>query len=318
MARARRARTQGDGRRCLAAPTFGRARHTRVRRGRHGRFARCGMADERRGSRPWAVLAVALALMALVTALSSASGHSRPVALQRRAQHAVPAKRTRSDAAQLSDRRSHTRTETRRLHALSTLATPAPRTPRIAEAGAAGAETPGGSAGRHRATGAASSRPATAGSGTPGTGFLEAADSWSPDTGSSLLPAASGSASGSASGAASGAGSGASGANGADTATSSPTGAYPGHASIEAPATSASFAALGGGTVSARAMWTDTPNLELEISCGGGVSATRTGSSELSLEVDDTHGTGSCTVTLSLPPGVRADVPFTLVVNPAP
>ncbi|MDA8075959.1 MAG: hypothetical protein M0Z40_12150 [Actinomycetota bacterium] len=273
------------------------------------------MADERRGSRSWAILAVALALMALVTALSSTSGHSRPVALQRRTQRTVPAKRTMSDTAQRAGRRSHAGLGSPRLRALSTLAAPAPKASRAADAGTG---TSAGSAGPHRATGAAFSQPDPGASGTPGTGFLEAADSWSPATGPSLLPAASGSASSSPSGSASGAASGAARSNGGGTATSPPTGAYPGHGSIEPPATSATFAALGGGTVSARATWTDTPDLELEISCGDGVSATRTGSSELSLEVDDTHGTGSCTVTLSLPPGVRADVPFTLVVDPAP
>ncbi|MHB1851171.1 MAG: hypothetical protein ACYCU6_03205 [Acidimicrobiales bacterium] len=65
-------------------------------------------------------------------------------------------------------------------------------------------------------------------------------------------------------------------------------------------------------------MWTGTSSLELEISCAGGVSATRTGSSGLSLEVDDARGSGNCTVTVSLPPGVQADVSFTLIVDPAP
>jgi hypothetical protein len=48
------------------------------------------------------------------------------------------------------------------------------------------------------------------------------------------------------------------------------------------------------------------------------VSTTRTGSSGLSLEVDDTHGVGDCTVTVSLPPGTLADMSLTLIVDPAP
>lgn len=84
------------------------------------------------------------------------------------------------------------------------------------------------------------------------------------------------------------------------------------------PARSASFAAAGGGTVSAQAFWTGTSELELDISCPGGVSATRVGTSGLSLEVDDDHGAGTCTVTLTVPPGVQDAVSFTLVVAPAP
>ncbi len=96
------------------------------------------------------------------------------------------------------------------------------------------------------------------------------------------------------------------------------TGEYPGNGSIDPPATSASFAATGGGTVSAQATWTGTATLELEIVCPGGLSVGRAGSSGLSLEIDDSNGAGTCTVTLSLPQGVQADVSYTLVVEPAP
>lgn len=244
--------------------------------------------------------------MALVTALSAASGHSRPVALQRRVQRTAPAQRTGGDAAQLSGRPPHAAPGTRGVRALSTLGTPAPKASRGAKAGTAGAGTSAGAAGPHP-TGATFSQPAPGSAGAPGPRILEAAASWSPPTGSDLLAASSDSAPSTGGSAGS-----------ADSATRTPTGTYPGHGSIEAPTTSAAFAALGGGVVSARAMWTGTPNLELEISCGGSVAATRTGSSGLSLEVDDARGLGSCTVTLSLPPGVQADVPFTLIVEPAP
>ncbi|HLW45090.1 MAG TPA: hypothetical protein VKR78_02660, partial [Acidimicrobiales bacterium] len=96
------------------------------------------------------------------------------------------------------------------------------------------------------------------------------------------------------------------------------TSAYPGHGSIAAPATAASFAAGGGGFVSATATWTGTSTLELEISCPDGVSVTRTGTAGLSVQVEDTHNSAACTVTLSLPSGLHADVSYTLVVDPAP
>ena len=64
------------------------------------------------------------------------------------------------------------------------------------------------------------------------------------------------------------------------------------------------------------ATWTGAATLELEIACPGGVSVARTGSSGLSLEVDDSIDAATCMVTLSLPPGVHADVSYTLVVQP--
>ncbi len=65
------------------------------------------------------------------------------------------------------------------------------------------------------------------------------------------------------------------------------------------------------------ATWTGSATLELEIACPGGVAVARRGSSGLSLEVDDSNDSATCMVTLSLPPGVHADVSFTLVVGPA-
>lgn len=70
--------------------------------------------------------------------------------------------------------------------------------------------------------------------------------------------------------------------------------------------------------MTAEATWSGTTSLELAITCPGGLSVSRTGSSGLSLEMDDSHGGGDCTVTLAEPPGVRADVSYVLVVSPAP
>jgi len=122
-----------------------------------------------------------------------------------------------------------------------------------------------------------------------------------------------------------GAGSGAQGAAGDTSAASTATtgrstaaGAYPGHGAITPPATSASYAAGGGGVVTVLATWGGTEELQVEISCPGGVSSARTGSSPLSLELDDGHGGGNCIVALRLPAGATAGVSFTLVVSPAP
>ena len=103
---------------------------------------------------------------------------------------------------------------------------------------------------------------------------------------------------------------------GTGTAAAPGTWTSPEHGRIEAPSTSVSYAAAGGGTVSGGATWTGAATLELEIACPGGVSVARTGSSGLSLEVDDSIDAATCMVTLSLPPGVHADVSYTLVVQP--
>jgi len=70
--------------------------------------------------------------------------------------------------------------------------------------------------------------------------------------------------------------------------------------------------------VTAAATWTGAATLELTITCPGGVSVSRSGPSGLSVEVNDRDGTGTCSVTLSLPPGTRASVTFTLTVEPGP
>jgi hypothetical protein len=261
------------------------------------------MADERRGSRALAVLAVALALMALVTALSSGGGHTNPVALHRSVEGTGPTTLPRG--------RSHSSGRG------NTAGTHAPRARGVLERSSLGsvhavravkdnARALADSANADVASTANAQPPAAPGSGTrrPGSS-LEPAGSASPAA-EPDLPAGSPRPKSTA-------GSGGSGS----TSITTPS-AYPGRASIDPPSTSASFAAAGGGAVSARAAWTGTPSLELEISCPGGVSATRTGSSGLSLELDDAYGGGDCTVTVSLPPGVQADVSFTLVINPAP
>ena len=140
--------------------------------------------------------------------------------------------------------------------------------------------------------------------GVSGAGSLQAATS-------TAAPTSGGSGSG-------GSGSGGSGSGGSGSGVTPTTGAYPGQGTIESPATSASFAAAGGGTVSANATWTGAVELELAISCPGGVSVSRAGASPLSLELDDRHGSGTCTVTLALLTGTRAKVAFNLVVQPAP
>jgi hypothetical protein len=90
------------------------------------------------------------------------------------------------------------------------------------------------------------------------------------------------------------------------------------HGTIAFPATSATVSAPGGSAVNATATWSGTPTLQLTITCPDGVSASRRGTSGLSLEVNDTAGgTGSCDVQLATPPSVRADVDFTLTVEPA-
>ena len=301
----------------LAAPWRHRVGRTRTRRGESA------VADERRGSRAWAVLAVALALMALVTALTSTPGRSSPAVLERPARGAAPAPRTRRDGADLPGGRgrgsgsgAHTARRaprvTRRLGSESFVGEPARNVPRAADAVVTGVSAQAAFASARRAAGLTPSPPHAAGAGgagTTGSGTIESTRSWSPatvpeaSTARSTPPSPTG-------------GSGSPPAIGA--ATGSFAGPYPGHTSIEAPATSVSFAARGGGAVSARAVWTGTPDLELGISCAGGVSATRMGPSGLSLEVDDAQGGGSCSVTVSLPPGVPAGVSFTLVVYPAP
>jgi hypothetical protein len=95
--------------------------------------------------------------------------------------------------------------------------------------------------------------------------------------------------------------------------------AYPGAGNIEYPTVSATYAAAGGGEITASATWTGTPTMQLSISCPDGIRATRSGASGLSVTVDDGAGGGtSCEVTLAMPPDVAATVSYTLDVDPPP
>ena len=322
MARARRARTRGVEGRRAEWPVRGQTR---------ARLVWHAMADPGRRSRAWAVLAVALALMALVTALSSTAGHRRPAepaaAFARAAAGTRPttlppgsgnlrptdrATRIAPDAQVPDGGRAGTGRWAARALEERALAPP-PASAVFTTTGNA-VPFPSATANRPSSNGgsssgsaspiaaAASSASSASQAGSPST---RAATSTSPPTQAGADSAGSGAG-----------GTGISGGSGMATAT--PSGAYPGRGSIEPPSTSVSFAAAGGGTVSAQATWTGVTDLELQISCPGGVSVTRAGASSLSVEVDDGHGTGTCTVTLSLMPGTHTGVSFTLVVDPGP
>lgn len=86
---------------------------------------------------------------------------------------------------------------------------------------------------------------------------------------------------------------------------------------VVGPGAAASFPAAGGGPISADATWTGAATMELSVSCPDGASAGRTGAPGLSVEVDDTHGNGTCTVTLALPPDESATVAYSLTIEPA-
>lgn len=93
-------------------------------------------------------------------------------------------------------------------------------------------------------------------------------------------------------------------------------GPYPGSGVLVWPATSVTYRAAGGGVVTAAATWTGAPTMTLSISCPDGVSLARSGSTGLSLEVDDTAGTGTCEVTLALPVVTPGSVSYTLTIEP--
>lgn len=95
---------------------------------------------------------------------------------------------------------------------------------------------------------------------------------------------------------------------------------YPGPGNIVWPTVSASFAAPGGGAVTAGVSWTGGETLELMVACPAGPSATRAGPSPLSVSLSDVGGGGTCTVTLALVSATVADPPvsYTLSIRPAP
>lgn len=285
------------------------------------------MADPGRRSRAWGVLAVSLALMALVTALSSTTGHGA----------------SDPSAAALDRTSSGTR---------ATVGSQAPRTSGPARSGsgrgrpASSAHTGTGHAGRaapHQSgavgaggrepTGRAATTTLDAGSAashitqmfvtSAGGTRLGPVTTDNPPTGGSSPPggvagapaAPASSASGSPSGVGTSPSTTPTAASGGGASSS---GVYTEHGAIEPPATSATFEVAAGGTVAATATWTGAAELELGISCRGGVSTARSGRSPLSLEVEETIGSGSCAVTLATMPGSRADVSFTLVIDSAP
>lgn len=286
---------------------------------------RVAVADHGRRSRAWGVLAVSLALMALVTALSSTTGHRGPArpkeSLARSTQSTRPPTRTRAT----SGRHRHTATSPSNGHAAAPRRTSAEKTARRAAGGPAG-EAARGSAGTRALGGtgvlaSAPSVPAAFGtSGVAPSSPIAATNPLEEVVTSQVLPASSATSTPSreTSSSSSAAPSPSGPSRSTQPRTDQASGAYPGRGSIVAPATSASYAAMGGGIVSAQATWSGSGDLELDISCPAGLTVTHTGTSGLSLEIDDGHGAGTCTVTLSLLPGTHADVSFTLVIDPAP
>jgi hypothetical protein len=304
------------------------------------------MGDPSRRSRAFGVLAVSLALMALVTAISSAtsrrSAPSAAVALARQRPDTIPAlghtqRGSPATSPPVERPRHPPRTITagaRKLQRSGPHAAGRALTARSHPGPAAG--QPGGplrlggsatSASSLFATAAAesplSSHPAHA-AGTS-TSDLEAgprsvAQAPAPNDGGTEGTAATAPVHTTTSGSSLHAGTSASRtsvAGSAGTPSSRTGGVYPGTTSIVPPATSASFPAAGGGTVTASASWSGGEDLELAISCAGGLSVTRVGASPLSIELDDQHGTGTCTVAIALVKG-SARVQVTLVIQPAP
>lgn len=108
-----------------------------------------------------------------------------------------------------------------------------------------------------------------------------------------------------------------------DTTTTAPVGAETpatitaSHSGTISPTQSVTFSASGGGQVTAAATWSGATTMELSISCPGGVQATHTGASPLSVVVDDTHGTQPCTATLAMLPGERGSADYTVSVEPS-
>lgn len=287
-----------------------------------------------RGGRPkaWGVLAVSLALMALVAALSSTAGHRATTPLASSTPRAAPEPTRRRAVAQRTASSSGGDT--------SVSGSRPAGMPAIGRRGVRRVpHEPRGHAGRqHTATVAGSVQaPAVHLASTPAAGSLAATGigaqvatsvaraegSSAPSaegTGAGASPAlVSGSGATGTTGSSSAAGSTAATANSSPGATTptGPTG--PLHrGSLSFATTSATVSVPGGSTVNATASWSGTPTLQLTITCPDGVSASRRGPSGLSLEVDDTAGgPASCDVRLSTPPGVRADVAFTLTVEPA-
>jgi hypothetical protein len=72
--------------------------------------------------------------------------------------------------------------------------------------------------------------------------------------------------------------------------------------------------ATGPGLVRATASWTGAPSLTLSIDCAGDGES---GTGASGLVVTAQSGGGTCSVTLALPQGVQATVPYTLDIESA-
>jgi hypothetical protein len=267
------------------------------------------------GARPraWGVLAVALALMALIVALSSTAGHE-PLApsATKGASRTTNERAGPNGSASPSTSSTQPRRSGVRRAPLHAARTPSATTHQLGGRGVTGAG---------RATGGSSDALDLVGVlGLSGPTSKVAAANVTTRTGSPLSP---GSASPEATAGDANAGDDVSATTQAGPSVTSsdgataPSGADPGSGRIAPPQTSATFGAAGGGLVTAEATWEGSPTLELSVTCAGGVSVSRTGTSGLSVEVDDSGGSGTCQITLSLPQGVTASVTYTLAVEPA-
>lgn len=238
-------------------------------------------------SRAWAVLAVALALMALVSALSATSGTGHHDA---------------AGAPGAADTATSSGSHAGRGHGGAPMADPHHLAAPDSGAGAAPTTTT-------TSTTPSGTRPPTQGS--------------SPAAATSLGSPATVTTTATAQPATDGAATTPRTVDPAATPTSQvqePAARYPGVGNIAPPTVSAAYPAPGGGIVDATATWSTTAVLVLSIACPGGLGATRSGTSPLSLSVDDTAAAGTCTVTLGVP-GPEADgvaVSYTLSIEPAP
>lgn len=281
------------------------------------------MAERDGRPKAWGVLAVSLALMALVAALSSTTGHrtvvpSTSVSARRPTREGV-AHRSRSSADPADSLASSVTTtphreSVTRAHA-PVAAEALPRRGPVADLRLDDTTSTSAVADASRLAGSETTVGAAVGLTTPSaadvTAIAPAATPLPTKRGTTGTPSetSSGSSPGTSHGSSSGASS---------TGTSAATAASPTHhGTLAYPVTSFTVSAPGGSTVNANATWSGTATMQLTITCPDGVSSSRIGGSDLSLEVDDTAGgPGQCDVRLNLPPGVRADVTFTLTVEP--
>lgn len=237
----------------------------------------------------WAVLAVLLALMALVASLTSGSpAASRTGA----AAGAIPARHSRRGAGVAVGRPSGQAER----HAPSPSGDPA----------TAGAAVPT----------SVGSRQATSGSGTGDAATATPAPSTypsSPRPSSEALPATTARAALPTTPAATSTATTV--ATSTPAASGEPTGSEVGNLTYP-DNVSALYSFPGTGPVEATATWSGTPELTLSISCVGRTS-TRTGTSGLSVSVPQAVSgtTGTCTVSLTEPTGVRAQVSYSIDVH---